>query len=721
MHGAVIAALGVAGLLLAAPMGADAATARQSGSAVFFEASPGEANAVTVVLEPNQVTMIDRGPAELVPGPGCTRPDDADPQRVTCFGSRFSADLGDGADTLTGRSSGQFVDVVVTGGEGADAIDLGDASFWRSDVRVDGGPGDDMVAVVAGQALGGDGDDRLAVRAPPGAPGSALTPWRSVDGDPLNTCRLVPMSPDAALAAHVARLADGGPGNDTLTATGDWNWLRGGPGDDHIQGGGADTIEGGEGPDVIDAGSGRNTLAGGDGADLMRGGPDDDFFVSDAGADLITGGAGTDEVCLYQRSTGATVDLHPDDGAPLAPASDHVIAAVERLDGTRYGDVVTVIGSPRTIVVTGGGDDRIAGGGGSDKIVSGFGSDVITGGAGNDLLHGGREEPNVARQSLSGDGDDVIDGGPGRDALTGGGGSDYLDGGPGPDSLDVVDGRFQGVLNHSPVIAIANADQAWCGTGFDSVKGDYGDGVAGDCEVAEEGTPRWRPVRLRRDGTFDVRPRCAWKESTRCRGPARLVAAVQGRVSSGATRTPATDAPSWCRPLARPERLLAHAALDLRAGRVGHVSLRLTDRGQALVARRGCVPMRVIFEVRDRSGRRFGSSRTLALMRRGFRPSRPSGKNRYVAHLAARRKTRQPEPRVCALVIGMGTRPSARRSGSPGGPSRAASMSSTTSPKWRPSSAGCVRPAASAMNWSPMSMNAMRALRLRSSKSKIAP
>src|SRR5215216_1630559 len=48
-------------------------------------------------------------------------------------------------------------------------------------------------------------------------------------------------------------------------------------------------------------------------------------------------------------------------------------------------------------------------------------------------------------------------------------------------------------------------------------------------------------------------------------------------------------------------------------------------------------------------------------------------------------------------------------------------LSSTTSPKWRCASGGCVRPDASAMNWSPRSMKAMRAPRPRRPNSKMRP
>src|SRR5262245_54370466 len=52
---------------------------------------------------------------------------------------------------------------------------------------------------------------------------------------------------------------------------------------------------------------------------------------------------------------------------------------------------------------------------------------------------------------------------------------------------------------------------------------------------------------------------------------------------------------------------------------------------------------------------------------------------------------------------------------------RTASLSSTTRPKWRPSSAGCLRPFCSARNWSPRSMKAAVLLLPRSSKSSNRP
>src|SRR5215212_10174490 len=52
---------------------------------------------------------------------------------------------------------------------------------------------------------------------------------------------------------------------------------------------------------------------------------------------------------------------------------------------------------------------------------------------------------------------------------------------------------------------------------------------------------------------------------------------------------------------------------------------------------------------------------------------------------------------------------------------RAASLSSTTRPKWRPSSGACLRPFCRAMNWSPRSMKAMSSLLPRSLNSNSRP
>jgi hypothetical protein len=52
---------------------------------------------------------------------------------------------------------------------------------------------------------------------------------------------------------------------------------------------------------------------------------------------------------------------------------------------------------------------------------------------------------------------------------------------------------------------------------------------------------------------------------------------------------------------------------------------------------------------------------------------------------------------------------------------RTAALSSTTRPKWRCASGGCVRPSEIVTNWSPMSMKAMRGPRPRSSKSNRRP
>jgi hypothetical protein len=62
---------------------------------------------------------------------------------------------------------------------------------------------------------------------------------------------------------------------------------------------------------------------------------------------------------------------------------------------------------------------------------------------------------------------------------------------------------------------------------------------------------------------------------------------------------------------------------DLRAGRVGRIALPLTLRGRGLVARRGCIAVRVAFELRGPDARRYGARRTLVVRRRGLRAAAP--------------------------------------------------------------------------------------------------
>jgi Ca2+-binding RTX toxin-like protein len=97
---------------------------------------------------------------------------------------------------------------------------------------------------------------------------------------------------------------NGGPGDDTLTSTGDpaGDVFSGGGGRDTITGGAAnDTLNGGDGDDILSGLGGADTLVGGLGNDTLFGGDGDDqiiFNVSTDGADSVVGGSGIDVVVV---------------------------------------------------------------------------------------------------------------------------------------------------------------------------------------------------------------------------------------------------------------------------------------------------------------------------------------------------------------------------------------------------------------------------------------
>ncbi len=111
----------------------------------------------------------------------------------------------------------------------------------------------------------------------------------------------------------VSLFADGGNGNDFLSAGGGISELLGGPGDDEISlgtGGGIafgaagadliyggpanDELDGGTGPDTIRGFQGDDVIYGDEGDDELDGGYDNDVIVGGLGADDLSGGLGDD-------------------------------------------------------------------------------------------------------------------------------------------------------------------------------------------------------------------------------------------------------------------------------------------------------------------------------------------------------------------------------------------------------------------------------------------
>jgi hypothetical protein len=171
------------------------------------------------------------------------------------------------------------------------------------------------------------------------------------------------------------------------------------------------------------------------------------------------------------------------------------------------------------------------------------------------------------------------------------------------------------------VISLVHEDQLWCGDSTDAVLADYADGVGGDCEVAVEGTPKWRKVRIGTSGRLVLRARCAWLVSAPCAGVLRLAPAraqaTAPATAAGTAGSASLGPPAGCRP--RGGRQLLRAKFKLRAGRVGSVALKLPASGRKLLKRRGCIPVVARFDLKGTDGVQYGSSRTLLLVARGYK------------------------------------------------------------------------------------------------------
>lgn len=234
--------------------------------------------------------------------------------------------------------------LAITGGEGADAADVG---YWQSryvispetgsTVRIEGG----RVSSISVSL--GAGNDEVAF--------------------------------DRSLPPGVAVVADGGEGSD---------WLRGGPGGDTLYGGDdaePDRLEGAGGDDALfgvnvlhpQHVSGAATMLGGGGNDLMIGGQpcDGDFF---------NGGPGSNDSASFSRvrNEGTVVDATIG-GAVLDPdvpgcAAGRISRSTEKIEGSTGPDVLQ--GSRRGDTLLGrGGPDRLDGRGGSDRCIGGNGDD----------------------------------------------------------------------------------------------------------------------------------------------------------------------------------------------------------------------------------------------------------------------------------------------------------------------------------------------------------
>lgn len=295
---------------LAAPQAAYAASVAVDGSTVFYRASPGEANAVTVEGSPQGISFTDTG-ATVAAGPGCIQVSantvfcltgvdqpvsvdlgDMDDRFGRCAGfcfgpsARFSINAGPGNDVITipsgvgGSIDGGPGNDVLTGGDGGDAIE--------------GGDGDDVLDSGGGRPVfpqdslsGGAGNDVLRFHTRSGfISGGAGTDVADYSWATFPfTIRLGGFSGpnfdfQLQFISDDVENATGGSSDDTIIGSSAANVLDGGPG--------ADTIDAGAGDDVIRAHDGiRDVIICGDGVDLVTPDPIDDIASDCEFVDLL--------------------------------------------------------------------------------------------------------------------------------------------------------------------------------------------------------------------------------------------------------------------------------------------------------------------------------------------------------------------------------------------------------------------------------------------------
>lgn len=389
---------------------------------------------------------------------------------------------GAGHDSIAGRGGrdricGQSGNDVVSGGRGSDRI----SGAWGIDT-LHGNRGHDLIRFGCGECVdvdetetqegsGGRGHDRLIggdeQEVMHGGPGrDHLDGGRSIQAGAFGLPDRSYGGPgdDTVVASGAGGFASGGEGDDELRAGGRNTTLQGNEGDDHLigaepccttadfsasaQGVMVDLAGGtanGEGSDLlvnvtsVTGSAHDDAIAGTDGGDALSGlGGDDRLdarggddvlmgdFDTDPGDDTLIGGDGVDRVTYNYAPAAVQVDLAT---GTATGEGDDSLSGIENLDGSRFADVLLGDDGPNLISGLGypkDGDRRemIDGRGGDDvlELESSTPGDV-EGGAGDDVILGYSE-------------DDFLSGGPGDDTITGSLGDDRLDGGDGNDVLD---------------------------------------------------------------------------------------------------------------------------------------------------------------------------------------------------------------------------------------------------------------------------------------------
>jgi Ca2+-binding RTX toxin-like protein len=377
--------------------------------------------------------------------------------------------------------------VNVNSGGGNDAVTVLAKINEVSTVKLDGGPGDDVLtgADSNDSLAGGEGNDRLVGAKGAdnmlGDAGNDTLVWNNGDGTDTQDGGagndLAEFNGAATLGDDVVLDPDQNPGqvklqrtnlvNITIHSTTERFQVNGLGGADSItahDGVGARTllsVDGGAGADTVNGSDGPDLIAGGEDNDVLNGGGGDDRIVGDRGNDTMSGGAG-DDTLVWNNGDNTDVmngDAGRDDvevnGAPTAGDVFTVQPNGTRIKFDRPNLVPFTldIGSSETMHANGlGGDDSITVGN-----VGGF-SVTAAGGPDNDTLTGGSSS-------------ELFLGGSGNDTINPGGGLDIVSGDDGNDTVNVRDRTSDvalgGAGNDSAVADTPNLDIL---DGFESVQ-----------------------------------------------------------------------------------------------------------------------------------------------------------------------------------------------------------------------------------------------------------
>src|SRR5215211_7633493 len=374
---------------------------------------------------------------------------------ITCVANQVKVN---GQDPAPATACDAITSIAVTGGDGANVIDLSGVTD-RDDavntdypaitsVTVDGGAGNDTItgSEHADTLRGGEGNDRIVGDENKAA--GSLDVFEGQGGD--DTLVWNP--------GHDSDKMDGGDGADTIEVNGGGGGeqftVKPSPTAGRVQfdrtgptppgpfsldigtserldlnaNGGDDTLTSDAGLDAlgikldVDGGAGNDTLDGGDGADLIDGGDGDDRIIPDDNPpgtrDDARGGAGNDTIVWNGgddddlNEGGDGIDTIEVNGAPLP---EQFTVKPSPTAGRILFDRLTTPPGPFNIDI--GTAERL-------DLNMNAGDDTLTADPGFD--------PNFKLDVEGGDGNDSLDGGDGADLLSGGEGNDRLVGDDNP-------------------------------------------------------------------------------------------------------------------------------------------------------------------------------------------------------------------------------------------------------------------------------------------------